>query len=129
LGQIERALLRNITNTVAGQKQNLQATSKQLRRQHPITIIQLLADKVKQLRLRGQRAMTLALKARQQRLSSSAQLLNAVSPLTVLARGYSISSLTDGTVITNKDQVSIGDKLSVQLGKGRITSQVTKIGD
>jgi exodeoxyribonuclease VII large subunit len=129
LGQIERALLRNVMNTVAGQKQNLQATSQQLRRQHPTTIIQLLADKVKQLKLRSQRAMTLTLRARQQQLSSSAQLFNAVSPLTVLARGYSISSLADGTVITNKDQVSIGDKLSVQLGRGKITSQVTNIDD
>ncbi len=129
LSQIEHALFRNITNIIAGQKQNLQTTTKQLRRQHPSAKIQLLADKVKQLKLRSQRAMTQTLTARQQQLSSSAQLLNAVNPLTVLARGYSITSLADGTVITNCGQVSVGDELSIKLGEGNIISQVTKITD
>jgi exodeoxyribonuclease VII large subunit len=129
LSQIERALLRNITNIIAGQKQNLQATTKQLRRQHPTAKIQLLADKVNQLKLRSQRAITQTLNARRQQLSSSAQLLNAVNPLTVLARGYSITSLGDGTVITNKEQVSVGEELSIKLGRGKIISQVTKITD
>jgi exodeoxyribonuclease VII large subunit len=129
LSQIEHAFFRNITNIIAGQKQNLQTTTKQLRRQHPSAKIQLLADKVKQLKLRSQRAMTQTLTARQQQLSSSAQLLNAVNPLTVLARGYSITSLADGTVITNCGQVSVGDELSIKLGEGNIISQVTKITD
>jgi exodeoxyribonuclease VII large subunit len=129
LSQIEHALFRNITNIIAGQKQNLQTTTKQLRRQHPSAKIQLLADKVKQLKLRSQRAMTQTLTARQQQLSSSAQLLNAVNPLTVLARGYSITSLANGTVITNCGQVSVGDELSIKLGEGNIISQVTKITD
>ncbi len=84
---------------------------------------------MKQLKLRSQRAMTQTLTARQQQLSSSAQLLNAVNPLTVLARGYSITSLADGTVITNCGQVSVGDELSIKLGEGNIISQVTKITD
>jgi exodeoxyribonuclease VII large subunit len=73
--------------------------------------------------------MTQALKVKQQQLSSSAQLLNAVNPLTVLARGYSITSLADGTVIHNKDQINVGEKISIQLEKGKLISTVTEITD
>lgn len=129
LDQIEWGLLRNIKNIVAYQNRNLLTTVKQLQRQHPSAKIHVLEGKVEQLSLRSQRAMTQKLKTSRQQLSSTTQLLNAVNPLTVLARGYSLTSLDDGTVITSRDQVSIGDELSTRLGKGKITSQVTRITD
>lgn len=127
LTQIEQSLTRNIKNIVDAQKQNLQAKIKQLKQQHPNAKIQDLTEKLNQLELRGLRAMTQTLKSKQQQLASSAQLLNAVNPLTVLARGYSISSQADGTVIHNKDQIRIGDKISTQLEKGKIISEVTGV--
>ena len=129
LTQIEQSLVRNIKNIISGQKQKLQAKIKQLRQQHPNTKIQGLSEKLNQFELRSRRAMTQTLRAKQQQLSSSAQLLNAVNPLTVLARGYSITSLADGTVIHNKDQISIGETISIQLEKGKIISNVTDITD
>jgi exodeoxyribonuclease VII large subunit len=129
LTQIEQSLFSNIKNIINAQKQYLQAKTKQLRQQHPIAKIQGLSEKLNQFELRGQRAMTQTLKAKQQQLSSSAQLLNAVNPLTVLARGYSITSLADGTVIHNKDQINVGEKISIQLEKGKLISTVTEITD
>lgn len=129
LAQIEQSLFSNVKNIISAQKQNLQAKTKQLRQQHPSAKIQSLSEKLNQFELRGQRAMTQTLKAKQQQLSSSAQLLNAVNPLTVLARGYSITSLADGTVIHNKDQINVGEKISIQLEKGKLISTVTELTD
>jgi exodeoxyribonuclease VII large subunit len=129
LRQIEQALFRNIKNMVDIQKQSLLTKIKQLKQQHPDAKIKVLSEKVNQLELRRQRAIAQILKGKQQQLSASVQLLNAVNPLTVLARGYSITNKTDGTVIHNKGQLSIGEKISIKLEKGKIISQVTDLTD
>lgn len=55
------------------------------------------------------------------RLHALAQHLNALSPLATLARGYSITRKTDGEVLTDTEQVSVGDKIEVQLSRGHLT--------
>jgi exodeoxyribonuclease VII large subunit len=129
LSQIEQALCRNIKSTINIQRQSLRANIKQLKQQHPQAKIQALYEKTNQLESRSHRAIAQTLKGKQQQLSASAQLLNAVNPLTVLSRGYSISSTTDGTVIHNKDQVSIGEEISIKLENGKIISRVTGLTD
>ncbi len=46
--------------------------------------------------------------------------LQALSPNAVLARGYSITRLPDGTVVRSGDDVVIGQNLEVMLYKGRL---------
>jgi len=45
--------------------------------------------------------------------------LDALSPLTVLARGYSIT-MKDGNIIKSVKQVQNGDKLDIILSDGKI---------
>ena len=53
--------------------------------------------------------------------------LEAVSPLGVLGRGYSIiTSVTTGKVIRKKSQVRIGEKIKALLGEGKIQAKVIK---
>jgi len=53
--------------------------------------------------------------------------LEAVSPLGVLGRGYSIiTSETTGKVIRKKSQVRIGEKIKALLGEGKIQAKVIK---
>ncbi len=58
------------------------------------------------------------------RLHALAQHLNALSPLATLKRGYSITRNTDGRVLTDVEQVSIGDKIEVQLSRGHLTCHI-----
>ena len=58
------------------------------------------------------------------RLHTLAQHLNALSPLATLKRGYSISRKTDGEVLTAAEQVSVGDKIKVQLAHGHLACRV-----
>lgn len=54
--------------------------------------------------------------------------LEALSPLSILNRGYSISArLTDGKIIKETGDVRIGDKVETKLGKGKFTSKVEEI--
>lgn len=61
------------------------------------------------------------------RLHALAQHLNALSPLATLKRGYSITRKTDGEVLTETEQVSVGDKIEVQLSRGHLTCQIEEL--
>ena len=63
------------------------------------------------------------------RLHALGQRLNALSPLATLKRGYSISRKTDGEVLTNAEQVSIGDRIKVQLAQGHLACCVEEFLD
>ena len=60
-------------------------------------------------------------------LHTLAQRLNALSPLATLERGYSISRKTDGEVLSSTEQVSIGDRVEIQLADGHLTCRVEKL--
>jgi len=51
--------------------------------------------------------------------------LDAMSPMKVLTRGYSLAQLEDGTVIHSVDQVEKGSVLTISVSDGQITAAVT----
>ena len=76
---------------------------------------------------RGRLAMRRLAQEKSRLLQQHAAALSALSPLAVLARGYSVTQRrNDGTVIQRSDQVSPGDELRTQTGSGMILSRVTE---
>lgn len=69
-------------------------------------------------------AMEKTVAGRKQRVSALAAALDAMSPLKVLARGYSIAKTTTGTVLSSTDDVEVGEKVSLRLTDGTLTCQV-----
>ncbi len=53
-----------------------------------------------------------------------ARLLLSYHPERILQRGYSITTLSDGTVLTSAKQAKMGSKITTKLRTGTITSQV-----
>ena len=68
-----------------------------------------------------------SLTAGENRLHTLAERLNALSPLATLKRGYSISRKTDSEVLTDAKQVSVGDRIQVQLAQGHLACRVEEI--
>lgn len=60
-------------------------------------------------------------------LHTLAQRLNALSPLATLERGYSISRKADGAVLTSAKQVSVGDRVEIQLADGHLACRVEEL--
>jgi exodeoxyribonuclease VII large subunit len=61
------------------------------------------------------------------RLEGTAGQLHSISPLAVLARGYSICrSLPKGKIVKNAREVQVGNKISVKLYQGELFCQVEK---
>jgi len=52
--------------------------------------------------------------------------LNSLSPLTILGRGYSVTTDEAGNLVTDSANVSVGDNIISRLAEGEIHSQVTK---
>lgn len=61
------------------------------------------------------------------RLEVAAASLNPLDPEAILRRGYSIAYRSDGKVIKEASEVKSGDRIQVELYKGRINSRVEDI--
>ncbi len=55
--------------------------------------------------------------------------LDALSPLGVLGRGYSITQKTSGEIVRNPHQTDVGERVNIRLAGGRIEAQVTDVAD
>jgi exodeoxyribonuclease VII large subunit len=64
--------------------------------------------------------------SRNTQVQKHAQLLNSVSPLATLARGYSITS-HQGDILQSTEQVAEGDEIVTRLKTGQVHSVVQKI--
>lgn len=75
---------------------------------------------------RLQRAMTLRVNLAKQKIESAAAHLESLSPLNVLARGYSLTRSADTRdVVRSVTQVQIGDAVEIVLGDGSVRAEVT----
>jgi exodeoxyribonuclease VII large subunit len=102
---------------------------------HKLSPVQQLAYKqqwTRELCRRLQSLMLLYMEKKNNRLRTATTLLEAVSPLGILGRGYAVvrSSLNEkppGELIRTTSQVTIGKQLEVLLQEGKLGCEVTEI--
>lgn len=83
---------------------------------------------VPQLLRRIEQRMLTVLTFRRQMIQSLAASLDNLSPLTILARGYSIvQRVPDGKVIRRAQDVSVGDAIRARLSEGHLICSVHKV--
>jgi len=70
------------------------------------------------------RAMSSALSVQKKRLLSSNNLLQALSPLRTVDRGYALLRSEDGTVVTSANQFQAGDRGLATLKDGELSFEV-----
>ncbi len=74
--------------------------------------------------------MSMLHERKRRQFETTAVLLDAVSPLAVLARGYAIASRnSDGEVIRSVVQTHTGDRLRIRLHEGSLISEVVEINE
>ncbi len=122
---LETALIQEMHQKVSFKKNQLNLTQLSLQQNSP-------QNKVKEAKVYLQNASKDLLKAFNLKIERKRKLLGelvatieAVSPLSVLARGYSIiSTEPEGKILSSSDQVEIGQIISAVLNKGRIKAEV-----
>lgn len=61
----------------------------------------------------------------QDRLARQTATIDALSPLKVLVRGYSLTQFADGRVMRNAFDAAVGDQINITLASGKIGATVT----
>ncbi len=105
-------------------QQKLANASTRLQQHKPDKRLALLQQHTTQLKQRLELAIKQQISALQQKLARQAEVLNAVSPLSTLSRGYAIVTTQLGVAVTDSKQVKAGDTLNAQLHKGKLTCTV-----
>ncbi len=95
-------------------------------RSSPERLLSLAGDKVKALADRSSRAYQSRLKADRLRLGKAVSHLEALSPLAVLSRGYSVT-VRDGKAVSSTSDISVGDKIDIRLSDGTVNVICEKI--
>lgn len=124
LDGLELRLGQAIRKQLSYKQQRLQNLVLRQKPLHPGMRLRQLSERVQQLNKHLNQAMRHSLQTKKQRLSESARLLNSVSPLNTLGRGYAIVRTPEGKVIHSADQVQVGDQLSSRLARGEVISRV-----
>ena len=125
LDELSIALQQAMRNRLYQQERALNNLTPRLMRQSPDKKLATANHMLAQLQARLKQAMQHQLQQANNNLAMQASRLDSVSPLNVLARGYSITKTQQGKVVKSVDKIKTGDVLITELVDGSIESQVT----
>jgi exodeoxyribonuclease VII large subunit len=98
-----------------------------LQRQDPRRLIAGFQGRVRENALRISFLIQRLLAAKRNQLGQTAAILDAVSPLAVLGRGYAIPRRADGSVLRSVKQAEVGGELNLTLHDGLLDCLISKI--
>ena len=124
LDELTIALQQGIRNRLYQQERTLNNLTPRLMRQSPDKKLSQASHQLMQIQTRLEQAMQHKLQHAQNSLALQASRLDSVSPLNVLARGYSITKTPQGKVVKSVDHIKTGDVLITELADGAIKSTV-----
>ncbi|WP_339138631.1 MAG: exodeoxyribonuclease VII large subunit [Candidatus Electrothrix sp. GW3-4] len=123
---MEHAMRANL----AALQARLDRVENRLKRNNPLLVLNLYQQRIEEMQHRLHQIGIHLISDKEQELARAAGVLEAVSPLSTLARGYAVARKGTGprqTVITAADQVQVGDPIEVLLHKGRLECEVTRV--
>lgn len=119
--RLESAAVRRLRLPAA----RLGGLSERLRRQDVSLRIARTQRQLQQANARLERAASLMLSPRWNRLNRASARLEALSPFAVLSRGYAIVYAADGTVLRSASDTAAGQTIRARLSRGSVEAQVT----
>jgi exodeoxyribonuclease VII large subunit len=96
----------------------------------PVSLAKKVGDNKRRLGVLEQRAFSVGgelPRRRQRKLDSVTAGLQAMSPLKVLDRGYSITQTADGKILRDAAEAGVSDALRIRLAKGELGATVTDV--
>ncbi|EHC61483.1 Exodeoxyribonuclease 7 large subunit, partial [Salmonella enterica subsp. enterica serovar Johannesburg str. S5-703] len=107
--------------------QRQQRVSQRLSQQNPQPRIHRAQSRIQQLEYSLTENIRSRLSEQRERFGNAVTHLEAVSPLATLARGYTVSTTTDGKVLKKIKQVKAGDIMTTRLEDGWLESEVKSV--
>ncbi len=111
-------------------RQNLKTCEYQLEQYSPQRRIGVLRPELERRNQRLKQFMRYHLGRNQQQLAACRDRLNAVNPLAVMARGYSlVEKVTDGSLVSRSRDLQTGEQLRLRFNAGEALCRVEEIND
>ena len=127
LDDLTARLTRAVSGQGAAATVQLRELNKRLSTQRPDRKLLSLRESLQKARGQLQQALQRGMDRRHRHADESARMLNNLSPLPTLARGYAVLRNDQGTVISDAAALHSGQQISAQLRDGRLTAAVTDI--
>jgi len=106
------------------ESEKLQSFVRRLELQSPDIILKNAREKFTDQEKRLKRAVTLLYRDKQRELTRILKTLDALSPLKIMDRGYSLVYSEKGTLIKSVSAVEEGEKVTISLYDGELSAQV-----
>jgi exodeoxyribonuclease VII large subunit len=127
LDQTALTLRAAVIRQLRQRRERLALQARQLR--DPRRVLKLLRQRIDELAERARRAASATVRLGHQRLRGAAERLQALSPLAVLERGYSITRRADdGSVVRDAAALAEGDALQLTFARGAARVRVEESG-
>ncbi len=127
LDDLEQRLKNGYANKQRNETHKIELLASRLQQLTPIHKIERLQQSTASTFRRLEQQMLQLLQNHHQRFASTMQLLNTVSPLATLDRGYAIVTDKSGQVVSDIDKVIKGQTITTRLTNGVLESSVTAI--
>jgi len=125
--QLSHRLQQSLRHRWQKKAENLTALSMRLYK-NPLPLrLQQYEQQLAQLKVRLNSHMNLTLSLQQKQLAHLCGKLDSLSPLKVLARGYSITQNQQNLTIRSMKDVNVGEQIKTRLPDGDIISQVIRL--
>lgn len=126
LDSLENTMAISLNRRLKSERQRLTMLSASSVLKSPAGYLQQREQQLELLRNRLIAAQNRNIDKTKQQYISCISKLDAMSPLKVLTRGYSMTQKKDGTLVRSVDQVQTGDRITVSLSDGRLTATVVE---
>lgn len=128
LSSISQKLLSLVKSKLTGERMLLDSLMNKDIFQNRIGIVENQRQKVAHLQTKISSLHKAFVLKKQNELELISKLINSINPLALLNRGYSVA-YNGKTLVKSKNDVSIGDKIDVKLGDGKLYCKVERIED
>ena len=127
LNALKHRLNGDLRTTATNAHRALERFSQSTVFRRPFARIRDLSRYLDELSLRAAQSLRYRHGRSQDRIAGLAGKLDSLSPLSVLARGYSVTQAADGKVLTDAKQIQIAQPIQTRLAHGTLVSRVESI--
>lgn len=127
LDNLELRLKNLIQKQLTAYHNNLNQLSIRQHAHHPQVRLRQLTERLHNQQSRLFNAQTYLLQRKKQAFNQATRMLNTLSPLNTLERGYALVTDSKGKVVTTSKQLSLGDALNTKVADGEFIARVELI--
>lgn len=127
LDDLEQRLLQAQKNNIAGRRAQVRLLRSNLQTHSPATRVQQLQHNTQGMQQRLRAAMERRLQQSAERLSHTMQMLDSLSPLGTLKRGYAIVTDSQGAILRDASEAAVGDEVEAMLASGTLAMTVKRV--